>query len=125
MIYRTKQKTVKALPVGYILQTAESNFKGLPTWVKKAYQDQKLFFGFSQLRVVEVDWRKDARPGEMLIQCPNKGLFTLKEKEFHELYEDEFASTSSNDLPELSNKHVIKDGTIFYRDSRGGLWLAE
>lgn len=92
MIYRTKQKIVKALPVGYILQTAESQFKSLPNWVKQAYQDQKLLFGCHELHVKEDSWRKYARPGEMLILTEDNKLEVKVEKEFHEIYEDQFDS---------------------------------
>ena len=96
MIYRTKKRTVKALPIGFILQTAEGNFKSLPTWVKKAYQDQKLFFGFSRLMVMEKDWRKVAMSGEMLVLTNDNDLRVISEKVFYELYEDEFGSTCQN-----------------------------
>ena len=87
MNYRAKEKVVQALPVGFILETASSDFRKLPSWIKKAYQDGKIFFGFSILQVNEDIWRKKASSGEILILDPDTGLKVMSQKDFHQIYE--------------------------------------
>lgn len=87
MAYRIKQRIVEAEPVGSILQIAASDFKSLPAWIKKGYQDQNLFFGFSSLRVVCGSFIKDADADDVLVGHECGRLEVMSHKTFHKIYE--------------------------------------
>lgn len=87
MAYKTKQKTVEAESVGAILQLVETDFRSLPDWVKKQYQEQKLFFGFSSIKISQINFLEEARSGDVLVKHESGKLEVLSEHKFFETYE--------------------------------------
>ncbi|MDV7628897.1 hypothetical protein [Acinetobacter baumannii] len=87
MVYQTKQRMVEAEPVGSLLCLVETDFKSLPVWVKKAYQDQKLFFGFGSIQVQCINFIEVANSGDVLISHADGKLEILSDIKFSETYE--------------------------------------
>ncbi|ELY7203868.1 hypothetical protein ACTTXG_000803 [Acinetobacter baumannii] len=87
MAFKQKQKTVEAEPVGAILDLFETDFKSLPDWVKRAYKDQKILFGYGLLKLIHVSFTQQAVPGDVLVSHENGKLEVLPENKFFETYE--------------------------------------
>lgn len=87
MAFKQKQKTVEAEPVGAILDLFETDFKSLPDWVKRAYKDQKILFGYGLLKLIHVNFTQQAVPGDVLVSHENGKLEVLPENKFFETYE--------------------------------------
>ncbi|QNX02781.1 hypothetical protein IC798_05450 [Acinetobacter seifertii] len=87
MVFKAKQRTVEAEPVGAILNLFETDFISLPDWVKRAYKEQKIFFGYGLLKINHINFNQQAVLGDVLVSHENGMLEVLPENKFFETYE--------------------------------------
>lgn len=95
MKFKTKEHTVDAMHVSQVVSIANNNFKSLPVWIKKKYQQGKIFIGAAGVIVNDVYHCELSDSDSVLVLNQNKQLILMSEKEFDERYQDYFDSSSS------------------------------
>lgn len=118
MKFKTKEHTVDAMHVSQVVSLANTNFKFLPTWFKKKYQEGKIFIGSSGVVVNDVYHCVLSEKDSVLVLDQNKELDLMPEKEFNERYQDYFDSTSSGiheagvdlDNLDMSGTYILNEG---------------
>lgn len=95
MKFKTKEHTVDAMHVSQVVSIANNNFKSLPVWIKKKYQQSKIFIGAAGVIVNDVYHCEISDSDSVLVLNQNKQLILMSEKEFDERYQDCFDSSSS------------------------------
>lgn len=93
IIYRTKHKEVKAINASLVLHLAANNWSQLPTWFKKKFQDNKIMIGGTVVQIETDHGLVDAGSDDMVFMDDKRALHVMKEKEFHENYEDIFCTS--------------------------------
>lgn len=95
MKFKTKEHTVDAMHVSQVVSIANNNFKSLPVWIKKKYQQSKIFIGAAGVIVNDAYHCEISDSDSVLVLNQNKQLILMSEKEFDERYQDCFDSSSS------------------------------
>lgn len=92
MKFKTIEHTVDAMHVSQVVSIANSSFKSLPTWIKKKFQENKIYIGYSEVIVNDGSCCKVGDRETVLVLNQNKELILMSLKEFDERYQDFFAS---------------------------------
>lgn len=88
MKFKTIVHEVNAISVGLIISYAGLDFKKLPIWIRKKYQDGKLFIGHGSVVVNDVFRCEIASQTDVILLNDKKELVVMDRKEFFNRYED-------------------------------------
>ncbi|WP_151859398.1 hypothetical protein [Acinetobacter nosocomialis] len=84
----TIEHSVDAYEVKELLESAKSNWSGLPKWFKAKHQQDKIFIGANKLQVETEDYNEEANIGDMVFLKPNGHLAVMSKDKFFTLYKD-------------------------------------
>lgn len=85
----TIERTVEAYEVKWLLNIAKEDFSALPIWIKKMYQENKILFGGSAIRVETRGYIEDLDNQHVLFRHQNGDVEGLLIGEFYSIYKDQ------------------------------------
>jgi len=87
MKYVKKSIVVEAAPVKTLLQIAKNDFESLPDWVREAWENREIKFGFDHILVLTLEGGMRADEVDMLILGIDNEVYPCKPDIFKKTYE--------------------------------------
>lgn len=85
--YRKRPVIIDAIPCHLVLYFAGNEWKSLPDWLVKAYDDGKILFRIDKINITTLEGVMTAEPGDMLIRGVQGEIYPCKRDIFAATYE--------------------------------------